>query len=92
MIESPRKVLEMWRAELDAMRQYRCLFNLCMHPFLTGRPSRLVALRELIEYAQSCGDVAFARCRDLAEAATGDPTLLPRLPPTVTPDPGTYPD
>ena len=92
VIESPRKVLEMWRAELDAMRQYGCLFNLCMHPFLTGRPSRLVALRELIEYAQSCGDVAFTRCRDLAEAAAGDPTLLPRLPPTVTPDPATYPD
>jgi peptidoglycan/xylan/chitin deacetylase (PgdA/CDA1 family) len=92
VIESPRKVLEMWREELDAMRQYRCLLNLCMHPFLSGRPSRLLALRELIEYAQSCGDVRFALCRDLADAARTDPTLLPRTPPVVEPDPTVYPD
>jgi hypothetical protein len=41
------------RAELDAMRQYRCLFNLCMHPFLTGRPSRLVALRDRVRMAEA---------------------------------------
>jgi peptidoglycan/xylan/chitin deacetylase (PgdA/CDA1 family) len=91
-IESPRKVLELWRAELDAMRRYRCLFNLCMHPFLSGRPSRLQVLRELIEYAQSCGDIHFARCRDVAAAAAADPALEPRVPPTVTPDPGVYPE
>lgn len=91
VIESPRKVLELWRAELDAMRHYRCLFNLCLHPFLSGRPSRLLALRELIEYAQSCGDITFARCRDLAAAARADPTLPPRTPPAVVPDPSAYP-
>src|SRR3954452_20711839 len=91
-IESPRKVLELWRAELDAMRRYRCLFNLCMHPFLSGRPSRLQVLRELIEYAQSCGAIPFARCRDVAAAAAPYPALEPRVPPTVTPDPGVYPE
>jgi peptidoglycan/xylan/chitin deacetylase (PgdA/CDA1 family) len=92
VIESPRKVLELWRTELDAMRHYRCLFNLCLHPFLSGRPSRLLALRELIEYAQSCGDVRFARCRELAEAAQSDPGLVPRTPPAVVADPAVYPD
>lgn len=77
-IESPRKVLEMWRAELDGMRHYRCLFNLCCHPFLSGRPGRLLALRELIEYARSCGDVHFARCRDVARAALADTALATR--------------
>ncbi|MFI6826539.1 polysaccharide deacetylase [Kribbella sp. NPDC050241] len=91
VIESPRKVLELWRAELDAMRHYRCLFNLCLHPFLSGRPSRLLALRDLIEYAQSCGDITFARCRDLAAAARADPTLPPRTPPAVVADPSVYP-
>lgn len=92
VIESPRKVLEMWRAELDAMRRYQCLFNLCMHPFLTGRPSRLVALRELIEFAQSRGDVHFLRCRDLADAARADVTLQQRNPPQLRVDPAVYPD
>jgi peptidoglycan/xylan/chitin deacetylase (PgdA/CDA1 family) len=78
VIESPAKVLEMWRAELDAMRHYHCLFNLCAHPFLTGRPSRIMALRELIEYAKDCGDVAFYRCRDVAIAAGADEALPTR--------------
>ncbi|MFX0574492.1 polysaccharide deacetylase family protein, partial [Nocardia nepalensis] len=52
VIESPVKVERMWRAELDGMRHYGCLFNVCMHPFLTGRPGRMMALRNLISYAQ----------------------------------------
>lgn len=92
VIESPVKVAEMWRAELDAMRHYRCLFNLCVHPFLSGRPSRLIALRGLIEYALGHGDVHFARCRDLAQQVNGDNTILPRVLTPPTPSPDVYPD
>ncbi|MEE6168258.1 MULTISPECIES: polysaccharide deacetylase family protein [unclassified Mycolicibacterium] len=91
VIESPVKVAEMWRAELDGMRHYRCLFNLCVHPFLSGRPGRMLALRGFIEYALHCGDVQFARCREVADAVCADPTIEPR---TVTPpfvDPAVYP-
>ncbi|SFB44344.1 Polysaccharide deacetylase [Amycolatopsis marina] len=80
VIESPRKALELWRAELDGMRHYQCLFNLCCHPFLSGRPGRMLALRELVEYALDCGDVRFARCRDVADAALADPGLATRIP------------
>ncbi|CAN3130803.1 polysaccharide deacetylase family protein [Mycobacterium sp. smrl_JER01] len=92
VIESPAKVAEMWRAELAAMRRYRCLFNLCVHPFLSGRPSRIVALRGVIEEALSFGDVRFARCREVADAVNADPAIQPRVltPPPVTPD--IYPD
>ena len=88
VIESPEKVLELWCAELDGMRRYRCLFNLCAHPFLSGRPGRALALRRFIEYAQGCGDVAFARCRDVAEAAKADPEIRLRShePPEVDPE------
>jgi peptidoglycan-N-acetylglucosamine deacetylase len=92
VIESPVKVAEMWRAELDGMRHYRCLFNLCVHPFLSGRPGRITALRGLIEYAQSHGDVTFARCRDVAAAATRDASIAhrslaaPPVPADVYPD------
>lgn len=91
VIESPAKVLELWRAELDGMRRYRCLFNLCVHPFLSGRPGRLEALRRFLEYALECGDVRFARCRDVARAALADPGLpvRPHRPPVVDED--TYP-
>jgi peptidoglycan/xylan/chitin deacetylase (PgdA/CDA1 family) len=92
VIESPVKVAEMWRAELDGMRRYRCLFNLCAHPFLSGRPGRIMALRGFIEYALECGDVRFARCREVASAVRGDNSIQPRtlVRPPVEPD--VYPD
>jgi peptidoglycan/xylan/chitin deacetylase (PgdA/CDA1 family) len=80
VIESPAKVAEMWRAELDGMRHYRCLFNLCVHPFLSGRPSRILALRGFIEHALGLGDVRFARCRDVADAVSADASIEPRTP------------
>jgi len=92
VIESPVKVAEMWRAELDGMRRYQCLFNLCVHPFLSGRPGRIVALRGFIEHALELGDVHFARCRDVAEAVCADASMQPRTlsPPSAAPD--VYPD
>ena len=91
VIESPEKTLEMWRAELDAMRHYHCLFNLTSHPFLSGRPSRALALRRLIEYALECGDVRFARCVDVARAAAVDQSLLSRPLHRPDPDSDAYP-
>lgn len=91
VIESPWKVVELWRAELDGMRRYRCLFNLCLHPFLSGRPGRALALRRFIEYALECGDVRFARCRDVAAAAQADPDLPVRRPGPPPVDPAVYP-
>lgn len=66
VIEAPSKVYDLWSSELDAMREHGCLFNLCLHPFLTGRPSRLAVLRRLVERAREHGDVSFERCRDVA--------------------------
>jgi peptidoglycan-N-acetylglucosamine deacetylase len=92
VITAPSTVLGMWCDELDAMRQYRCLFNLCVHPFLSGRPSRIVALRKLIEFALDRGDVRFARCRDVAEAALSDPALPVRHPERPEASPEVFPD
>ncbi|HTI75292.1 MAG TPA: polysaccharide deacetylase [Mycobacterium sp.] len=92
VIESPVKVAEMWRAELDAMCRYRCLFNLCVHPFLSGRPSRIVALRGFIEYAMERGDVQFARCREVAAAVRADDSIAPRTLTHPAPDTDIYPD
>jgi peptidoglycan/xylan/chitin deacetylase (PgdA/CDA1 family) len=92
VIESPRKVLELWRAELDAMRRHGCLFMLTCHPFLSGRASRVEALRALIEHALEAGDVDFATGATVAARAHADATLPERELRPVTADPGTYPD
>lgn len=92
VIESPLKASEMWRAELDAMRRHRCLFMLTCHPFLSGRASRVEALRTVIEHALEAGDVEFADGRTVAERALGDAELVERQLRPVAVDPAVYPD
>ncbi len=95
-IETPSKVLDLWSAELVAMRRYGSLFNLCCHPFLTGRPSRLEVLRRLVELARELGDVDFRRCRDVAAAVRAglggsDGVRVVDVAETTV-DPATYPN
>lgn len=57
LIESPKKVIEMWQLEFEAMRKIGGLFILTNHPFLSGRPGRASALEDLIKHVTSCDDV-----------------------------------
>jgi peptidoglycan/xylan/chitin deacetylase (PgdA/CDA1 family) len=83
-IESPRKVLDLWISELDAMRRYGCLFVLTCHPFLSGRPHRVEVLRRLIEHALETKDVEFVEAREAARRARTDDGLpRRRLEPVV---------
>lgn len=72
-IESPRKVVELWTAELDAMRRTNSLCVLTCHPFLSGRPSRMQAIESFIEFALDCGDIRFSQANQLANVVLGDP-------------------
>src|ERR671922_3047094 len=74
-VHPPGRALELWRAELDGMRRHGCLFVLTMHPFLTGRPGRVEALRALVEHALEVGDVEFVSGREAAWRAREDETL-----------------
>jgi peptidoglycan-N-acetylglucosamine deacetylase len=56
-ILSCRQVLELYQEELDGIRAYGGLFTLTMHPQASGRPSRVLMLKRLIEYIQSLPDV-----------------------------------
>lgn len=78
-VESPRKALEVWSLELEAMREYGCLFVLCAHPFLSGRPSRVEALRRLIARALEFGDVSILTAAEVAERvhAAADSAIRP---------------
>ena len=78
ILAAPSKVVDMWTAEIDAMRRYGCLFMLTCHPFISGRPSRIEGLRKVIEYALGVGDVAFVDAQTAAQLAVDDPTLESR--------------
>lgn len=60
--------LSIWKAEFDEAYLSGGYFNLIMHPQLTGRPSRIRVLRELIAYIRTHDNVWFARSRDVASA------------------------
>lgn len=67
VINTPATVRELWTGELDAMRSTGSLCNICAHPFLSGRPSRLKVIADLITFARDCGDVEILRCDALAQ-------------------------
>ncbi|MGV9801007.1 polysaccharide deacetylase family protein [Mycobacterium sp. NPDC003449] len=70
-IQSPDKVVRLWRAEFEAIRAERGCFVLTNHPFLSGRPSRAQALESLIEYVVSLDDVWLAGLGTVAEHVRG---------------------
>jgi peptidoglycan/xylan/chitin deacetylase (PgdA/CDA1 family) len=90
-VESPRKAVEVWTLELDAMRDYGCLMVLNNHPFLSGRPSRVKALRSLIEYALSVGDVEIATGATIADRVLASSTASVRTHVPLVVDPHLYP-
>jgi len=52
-ILAPSVAVAAWAEELDAMVEIGGLFNLTMHPFVSGRPARAAALEGLIERARA---------------------------------------
>ena len=92
MIESPNKVFDMWSHELESMRRHHCLFMLCCHPFLTGRPGRIEMMRRLIEFILEKRDVKICTAEEVArEALTDSSVPRRRLRPVDVPI-DVYPD
>lgn len=88
LIESPAKVLEMWTLELEAFHREGCCFVLTNHPFLSGRPSRMAALEQLVERMPSLGGLWIATLGEIA-AHTRQVGPAPRAFPP--PEPATEP-
>ncbi len=57
----PTDVFDIFRRELDAAWEEGGLFQLTMHPHVTGYRSRIWILEEIIRHAKAKGDVWFAR-------------------------------
>jgi peptidoglycan/xylan/chitin deacetylase (PgdA/CDA1 family) len=55
-ILSCRQALELYQEEFHGIRAYGGLFTLTMHPQASGRPSRVLMLKQLIEHIRSFSD------------------------------------
>lgn len=65
--ENCAKVFDLWWREFEAMHEFGCCFVLTLHPWLSGRPSRVRLLEDLLTAMQAKGGVWFARGRELAD-------------------------
>ena len=64
--ENCEKVFDLWWREFEAMHDFGCCFVLTLHPWLSGRPSRVRLLEDLLTAMREKGGVWFARGREIA--------------------------
>ena len=65
-LSDPDRVLEMWWAGFKQQHRSGGYFNICLHPFISGRALRIAMLDTLIERMKQLGAVWFATCEDVA--------------------------
>jgi len=61
------ETVEVWRIEFDARYKDRSLFCLTTHPQVTGRPSRLLCLRGILDYITKFPDIEFLEATEYVE-------------------------
>lgn len=71
--EDCEKVYRLWWDEFAAMRDYGCCFTLTLHPWLSGRPSRVKLLERLIGDILDTGDAWFATGSEIAGWCKANP-------------------
>jgi peptidoglycan-N-acetylglucosamine deacetylase len=71
--ENGAKVYDLWWREFEAMHDFGCCFVLTLHPWLSGRPSRVRLLEDLVGAMQAKGGVWFARGGELAAYVRAHP-------------------
>ncbi|HLL50877.1 MAG TPA: polysaccharide deacetylase family protein [Thermomicrobiales bacterium] len=63
---TPRHAFEMWRDDLDVLRDEGGMMCLTLHPFVSGRPGPSRTLAWLLDYAIDLGDVWIDRADRMA--------------------------
>ncbi len=71
--ENCAKVYDLWWREFEAMHDFGCCFVLTMHPWLSGRPSRVRLLEDLVNAMREKGSVWFARGHEIASYVSAHP-------------------
>jgi hypothetical protein len=69
VIESPAKVLKMWPLEPEAHHVAGSCFVLTNHPFISGWPSKAVAVERLMERVKATDGMWVATMEEIAEHA-----------------------
>ena len=64
--ENCDKVYDLWWREFEAMHDFGCCFVLTLHPWLSGRPSRVRLLEDLVSAMREKSGVWFARGNEIA--------------------------
>jgi len=82
--ENCAKVFDLWWREFDAMHDFGCCFVLTLHPWLSGRPSRVRLLEELVNAMKDKGGVWFGRGREIAAYTRAHPEARRELDLDVT--------
>ena len=70
-IMRPSDAVAAWGEELEAIVAVGGLFDLTMHPFISGRPARAAALESLIRRAQAMDGVWVAAGDEIAAWVAG---------------------
>lgn len=65
--QNPANVVNLWCQEYQALRKFGGLFLVTMHPWISGRASRIQALETLIRTIRQDHDVWWATCGELAQ-------------------------
>lgn len=81
-IQTPAHAVELWRSELEGMREYGGCWVLTNHPFLSGRPGRAMALSRFIAEVADMRDVWLASLSDIARH-TREQGVPPRSMPSI---------
>ncbi|MFB7107955.1 polysaccharide deacetylase [Streptomyces sp. NPDC056190] len=79
VIESPRKVHEMWLLEAQAHHAESGCFVLTNHPFISGRPSRAAALERLIEDVRALDGMWITTLEQIAAHTAGTVKEIRRI-------------
>jgi peptidoglycan-N-acetylglucosamine deacetylase len=71
--ENCEKVFDLWWREFEAMHDFGCCFVLTLHPWLSGRPSRVRLLEKLVSAMREKDAVWFARGHEIADYVRNHP-------------------
>ncbi|QAB16615.1 polysaccharide deacetylase [Leucobacter muris] len=83
-IQTPAHAVELWRSELDGMREHGGCWVLTNHPFLSGRPGRAAVLERFMADVATMSDVWIAPLGEIARRTVEQapaPRGLPRIEP-----------
>lgn len=71
--EDTEKVFRLWWAEFSAMRDYGCCCLITLHPWLSGRPSRVKLIERILREAMALPDVWITTCSEVADYLLENP-------------------